>query len=222
MDLDDMKALWTAYDRKLEASMRLNTHLLAQANLGKVRTSLRSLGRGLAIELAFNVIAVLLIGSFAADRVSELRFFVPALVLGLYAIAIAASCAWQIARLSNVDYDEPVLAIQRKLDELRIRRVAFTRWILLTSPLMWGPLLVVLLRAAGIDAYAVLGPAYLAANLAFGLLIPPLALWLSKQYGARLRSSSVCRALADDLAGRSLIGALDSLDTLSRFEDDRV
>lgn len=220
MEFDDLKQVWNAYDQKLSASMRLNTQLLQQANLGKVQTSMDRLARGLAFEIAVNFIGVLLIGSFAADHVAETRYVIPAILLGVYAIAILAAGIWQLVQIRTIDYDEPVIVIQRKLEQLKVHRSITVKWTLLTAPLMWVPLLVVLLRAAGIDAYATLGVPYLTANALFGLAIIPLALWLAQRYGTRLQRSSVLRTLADDLTGRSLIAALQSLDTLARFERD--
>jgi hypothetical protein len=48
----------------------------------------------------------------------------------------------------------------------------------------------------------------------------PVAILLARRYGHVFQRSSFFRGLADDIAGRSLTAALDSLDTLRRFEDD--
>jgi hypothetical protein len=220
MEFDDLKQIWNAYDQKLAASMRLNTQLLQRANMGRVQTSLDRLARGLTLEAVINFVAVLLIGSFAADHVAEARFLIPAILLGVYAVAILATGISQLVRIRTVDYDEPVISIQRKLEQLKANRSMAMKWALLTAPLMWVPLLIVGLGAAGVDAYATLGASYLTANALFGLALIPLALWLAKRYGPRLQRSPVLRTLADDLTGRSLIAALQSLDTLARFERD--
>jgi hypothetical protein len=173
------------------------------------------------MELVCNAVALLLIGSFAGDNAGDIRFLIPAIVLGAYFVAITAADIHQLVRIRQVDYDEPVIAIQKKLERLKIQRIAATKWILLSAPFMWVPLLIVSLRGLfTIDAYAAPGPAYLAVNLIAGIALIPLALWISKRYAHRLSGAPLLRSLADDLAGRSLVTALASLDSIRRFEED--
>jgi hypothetical protein len=220
MELDELKELWTQNNRKLEAGVRLNMLLLRQGNLSKAAGSLRGLSRGLTAELIITFACVLLLGSFAADHVHELRFFLPALALSIYAIALLVANVRQIVEINGLDYDEPVVAIQRKLGKLRLRRICTTLAMLLFAPLMWLPLLIVALRAFGVDVYAVTSGAWLAANAFFGLAVIPLAIWIAQRYGERLGRSTLMRSVGDAIAGHSLVAALDSLDAIRRFEEE--
>jgi hypothetical protein len=121
--------------------------------------------------------------------------------------------------INAVDYDEPVVAIQRKLEQLRLSRIRTTLATLLFAPLMWVPLLIVGLRAFGVDLLAVTSASWLAANVLFGFAVIPLAVFVARRYGQRLGQSTLMRSLADEVAGRSLIAALNSLDTIRRFEE---
>lgn len=220
MEFEEIKELWAQSNRKLEASMRLNTLLLQQWNLRKTDTSLKWLARGIAFELIVNVIGVMLLGFFAAAHWREPQFLIPAAALYIYAIGLIVAGGRQLARIDAVDYDEPVVAIQKKLEELRLARIRTTLGTLLFAPLMWVPLLIVALRGLfGIDVYAA-GSAWLAANLLFGLAVIPLAMFLARRYGPRLAASTAMRRLADAIAGNTLIEALASLDSIRRFEDD--
>jgi hypothetical protein len=171
-------------------------------------------------ELAANAVAIVLLGSFAADYIREPRFFIPALVLGIYAVALLATNVAQAVRINAVDYDEPVIAIQTQLERLKAERAIIVKWTLLVAPLMWVPLLVVVLRAFGIDAYAALGTPYLGANALFGIGVIAVASWFSMRYSDRLRRSGLLRSVADILAGRSLADAVTSLETIRRFEEE--
>ena len=219
MELDDFKNLWNDYDRKLIASMRLNTLFLQQTNLSRVQTSLNALSRGLTFEVVLNVIAILLIGSFAGDRAGEARFFFPAILLGAYAVAVTAAAIYQLVQIRALDYDEPVVAIQQKLEHLKIQRIATTKWTFLSAFLMWVPFLIVALKGLfGVDAYRALGLVYLTVNAVAGIAVIPLGLWFSKRFGKRISRTVFGRTLVDDLAGRSLATALASLDAIRRFE----
>lgn len=221
MDIDTVKTLWQESNRKLEASMRLNTLLVTQSNLNRADAALRRLGRGITFEVVANLAAVFFLGWFAAGHVRELRFFVPAVLLDLYWIALVAGGVRQLVELRSLDYDEPVVAIVQRLQRLRLARIRTTLGILLLGPLMWVPLLVVGARAIfGVDIYAVTSPAWLAANALFGLAVIPLAIFIARRFGARLERRSWMRALADEIAGRSLTAALDDLAAIRRFTEE--
>lgn len=219
MELDELKALWAQSNRKLEESMRLNTMLLQQTNLQRAENSLKRLARGITAELLLTFIVIVLIGGFAADNLREPAFLVPAILLDVCAIVLFAAGLRQLAEMNAVDYDEPVVVIQKKLEDLRVRRIRTTLGALLFGPLMWLPMLIVALRGFfGVDLYVAASPAWLVANVLFGLAVIPIAIAIARRAGPRLKRSSALRAIADDIAGRSLAAALNDLDTLRRFE----
>jgi hypothetical protein len=221
MDIDAMKALWQESNRRLEAGMRLNTLLFAQSNLRRVDSSRKEFKRGITLELLVNFAGVFLLGWFAANYVREPRFLIPAMLLDIYAIALVAAGVRRLVELGKVDYDEPVVAIAERLQRLRVSRVRTMMWTLLFGPLMWVPLLIVAARGFfGVDVYATTSPAWLAASVLFGLAMIPAGILIARRFGARLERYSVIRALADEIAGRSLATALDDLAAIRRFAEE--
>jgi len=217
VDIDEVKEIWRESNRRLEASMRLNEVLLAQLNLRKTDTSLRWLSSGIVAELIVNAIGILLLGLFMAANLHEPRFLVPAALLDVYAIALVIAGARQLAAIGSVDYDEPVVAIQRRLEMLRLQRIRTTLATLLFAPLMWVPLAIVALRFFGVDLYAA-GWSWLATNALFGVAFILVAIAVARRFGHRFARSPRMRALADAIAGRSLAKAIESLDSIARFE----
>lgn len=221
MELDDLKELWTQSNRKLEASLRLNTLLVQQMNLDKTETFVRRLSWGLWLELALNLLVIVLLGSFAADHVRELGFLIPALTLAIYVVGLLVARVRELLDIERIDYAQAVVAIQKRLEGLRLRRIRATIWTLLFAPLMWVPLLVVALRGLfGMDVYAVAAPSWFVANLLFGLAVIPAGILLARRYGHVFERFSTARSLADAIAGRSLAAALEHLDAIRRFEGD--
>jgi hypothetical protein len=142
-------------------------------------------------------------------------------LLDVYAIALAVAAARQLFELRSLDYDEPVVAIQDRLQGLRLARIRATMGTLLFAPLMWVPLLIVATRAfLGIDIYAAASPAWLTANVLFGLAVIPTAVVIARAFGPRLERSTPMRFLADEIAGRSLAAALDDLAAIRRFAEE--
>jgi hypothetical protein len=221
MDLQDLKNRWAEYDRKLEGSLRLNTRLLREVNLSRVDSALKRLSRLLVFELLVDLGAVVALGMFIAGHAGEVRFLAPALLLGVCAVAFVIRSIRQLTALHSLDYSAPVVAIQKQLTALRIERIRVTKWVLLLSPLLWTPLLIVALEGLlGVDAYLFLDGSWLAANLLFGLAFIPLMLWAARRFASRWQGSPLVQSLMDDLAGRSLVAATGFLSELSRFENE--
>jgi hypothetical protein len=216
MELDEFQKRWAAQDRKLDAVFRLT---LQADHLGRARSALQRLRAGLAVELAFNALAVFALGVFIGDHLAELCFALPAVVLDVAAVAVLASTVRQWFLAGEVDFDSPVTASQRRLEGLRVLRIRVTQWVLLLSPLLWTPLLVAALRALfGVDAYATLGVPYLLANLLFGIAFVPLMGWAARRWANRLERGGWARRWAEALAGTSLTAALAQLASIADFE----
>lgn len=214
-----MKDRWNEYDRKLDASLRLNTRVLREFGLNRVDSSLRRLTRLIVFELLMGLVAAVALGGFIADHLGEMRFLAPAVALDLFVLYFIGWSIRQWVALGSLDYGESVVAIQRKLELLRIDRIRMTKWVFLLSPLLWIPLLIVSLEGLlGLDSYAIFDTGWLVSNLVFGLAVIALALWVSKRYADRLQGSPLVRRLMDALADRSLDEATGFLGTLSSFE----
>jgi serine/threonine-protein kinase len=124
---------------------------------------------------------LLLLGSFLAAHITEPRFFVPALMLQLFAVVQLALHIHKLVVLRSLDYSEPVVSIQKRLAALRVRSLRQLVWLYACLPLLWPPLLIVVMQGLlGLDAYVLFGLPYLAVNLLVGLACVPLVLWLAR------------------------------------------
>lgn len=218
MNLDDFKDQWAAYDKKLDMSIQLNAKLLRESSLGKSRSALRWLYPAIGLDLLQDLALVILLGFFMANNFRSPGFLIPAILLDLFLILHLAFGVYQVVTLQALDFAGPILSSQKKLADLRQKRIRVTMWTLLLAPLLWVPLLVVGMKALGLDAYAILEPNWLIANGLFGVAVIPLMLWLANRYGERWQRWSWVQGFMDDIAGRNLKKATAFLDELSSFE----
>lgn len=219
MNLDDLQTHWAEYDRKLDLSLRLNMRLVRESILQKADTSLRRLSLLIAIETAINFVAVAWLGSFAAEHFRSPELLIPAVILDVVAIVLLAVGIRQVIALRTIDYSEPVLAIQKRVETLRIERMRITKWILILAPLLWIPLLVVMVQGLfGVSFFEVLPIRWIATNVIFGLVVIPLMIFLSDRYADRMQRSPIVQRLMNDIAGRNLNAATAHLAELREFE----
>lgn len=215
MNFEQIQNLWTAYDRKIEDSLRINLQVIRELQLHKSQSALRRLWHGVGIELLINLLGVVGLHVFIFEHFRELRFLLPALLLDVVALGLVAFGGYQLAVVRTTDFSIPVLDLQKQLTTLRIRRIRVTQWTALIAPLLWVPLLVVVFKGLlGIDVYAAFDSTWLVVNVAFGVAVIPIG-WLICRYGARrFRASAWLNRLMDDVAGRSLVEAILHLNRL--------
>jgi hypothetical protein len=222
MDLDELKTLWNETDRRLaamEPALRLNLRLAQVGTRDRTRSKLRFVRLVLWYEVAFGVLAVLLVGSYLFDHIGALRFALPAGGLHLCAIAILGLAVRQLVALGQIDYAGPVVEIQRRLAELRVARARSNRWLLLSSPLLWALLVIVAPHGlVGLDVYRAFGLPWVAGNFVFGLVVLGAAIWASRRFPAGSRGSTFLAWLGEDLTGRRVAAASGFLDDVVAFE----
>jgi hypothetical protein len=222
MELDALKEKWAEHDRKLDVSIRLNRQLLMAANMNRVRSPLRRLAFFTGLGGLIGLIGLVILGQFIYQHWAEPRFVLPAVVLHVWVIASLAASVRQIVMALQIDYDKPIALIQKQLESLQVVRIRITQWALLTGQVVWWiPFLIVALKGFwDVDAYKVFGTGFLLANIAVGLAIIPLAIWVSRKFGARMGRSPVMQRLMRELAGYNLNAATGFLATVSEFETE--
>jgi hypothetical protein len=215
-DLDEMKEVWTAHDEKLDQSIRLNRELLNSATLSKAQSATQRMSWVLGLEAVIWLVMIVSLGSFISHHVGALRLSLSAAALDVYAIAMLAATIRQIVALRKIDYSGPVTAIQKQLEMLRVLRIRITQRALLGGTVAWAPFLIVAARAfLGLD---IANSLWLWVNVAFGLCLIPLAVWLSKVFGERMGRFPFIQRVMNDVAGRSLNAASEFISKLSGFE----
>jgi hypothetical protein len=222
MELDDLKTLWKEADQRLgamESALRLSRRLASADSLDRMRSKLRFVHLALWYEIAFGVLACLMVGSYLFDHLGEIRFALPAAGLHLGAILVLGSAIRQLVALGQIDYAGPVVQIQRRLTELRVLRARTNRWVLLSSPLLWALLIIVVPHGLiGLDVYRAFGWPWVGGNLAFGIAILAAIAWLYRRFPAAAQSSKILRWMGDDITGRKVATVSGFLEDLSAFE----
>ncbi len=123
--------------------------------------------------------------------------------------------------IRSLDYGQPLVELQARIEALRIARIRAFNWSFLTGQIVWWiPFAIVVFAAlTGVDLWRHAKFVDFALwNLAFGVAFIPLAVWVSRRYGDRLSKNTVVRYVADSIAGRDIAMAKEYLEKLRRFD----
>jgi len=212
MELDELKERWAEHDRKLDESIRLNRRLLRDMYTRRARFALWRLAAMLAAGALCMLAIIVSLGRFIAQNWSMPRIAWPAIVLDVLAIATLAALNAQIGLALNINYNQPIAVIQKRLETLRKFRIRYIQAIFLMATLTWVPIFIVLTR--------LFDTAWVVANVVFGFLVLGIGVWVVRRYGDRLSNSAFGQRFLRDLAGYNLNAASGFLATLAEFEKD--
>jgi hypothetical protein len=219
MDLDELKEKWTELDRKLDVNIRLNRQLLSATKLNQTRSSLKRLAVYMGLEAAAWFAIIVVLGNFIYEHISMAQFAVAGIALDVYSIVTLNFLIRQIALALRIDYGKPIATIQKQIEALRVLRIRTIQWGVLAGLVAWVPFMIVLFKGAfGVDIYEA---AWVWSNVAFGLALIPVAIWVSKKFGDRMDRSPIIQGLMKSLSGHNLNAAADFLMTLSKFEEEK-
>jgi len=222
MDLDVLKEKWAEQDQKLDLSIRLNRKLLMAVHMNRVQSPLRRFAAFSGMGALLGLITLTILGRFIYDHWQAPRFALPAVTLHLWVIAYVAASIRQMVLALRIDLNKPIAKIQQELGSLQVLRLRVVLWGVLSGQLVWWiPFLVVALKGIfKVDAYEVFPPAFLIANVALGVALIPLSIWMSRKFVARLKGSPWMERLVRELAGYNLTAANGFLAALQEFENE--
>jgi hypothetical protein len=220
--LEELRNEWSDRSRCLDERLRLSAHLLRDDWIERQRERVWKLGPFGKFSMGVWIATAVLLGLFLGTHANQPALFVTALVLDVWVIATGLAQVHQKQALRNLDFGLPLLELQARVESLRIARIrSFNRAFLTGQIVWWIPFVVVVAGAFGVNLY--LSPqfrAFAAWNIAGGIAFIPLAIWLSRRYGARLSRSSIVRYVADSITGRDIAAAREYLEKLRRFGSD--
>lgn len=220
MELDDLKQALAALDNRFDREVAVREQALQQPRSTALRRSLRPLALGQLVQAAMGILSILIgVAAWRSDAGDFGGVFFSGLIMHVYGVAMIALAVVTRSRISRLDDAGPVVAVQRRLAELRRLNIAAGYVLGMSWWVLWIPFAIVIFRvSSGVDLYA-LNPAValtMAAGGAVGFLASAgLHRWASANGWTRLA------ALLDNaLTGASLTIAQKQLDEIARFERD--
>lgn len=217
MELDQLKHAWQTLDRRLAQQHLLQVRVLRERKLDSLRRHLRPLQWGHILQMTFGVLMVVLAVAVWPHHLGETHLLLAGLVMHAYGVAVIVLGAVMLSRIGSVDYDAPVLGIQKQLAGLRKLYVLSGMWVGLPWWLLWVPCaMLVFMALFGADFYRN-APWAIWLNLAVGS-VGLLTTWGFHRWSRHPSRPRLGKWLDDSLTGNSLRKAQGALDEIIRFE----
>jgi len=189
MELNEMKSLWEIYDKKLNASLKLNQHFIHLIETEKVKSSLtplfwRRIAEGI-VQLACMVFLVF----FLFRHFSEPAYCISALsLISFYMVAFINSIR-QLVTIKRMDYSNDIVTIQSGLAMLQAHNLDYARMAVLFIPacLSFPTVVLKAINDLHINAFAnkdmmtLTGGHWWTAQVAATLALIPLGVWFYNQ-----------------------------------------
>jgi len=219
MQLDDMKQTWTGHGANFERSLAINECLLREMLLRKVRSAFVPFQVMRLLELAFGIATIVAAMTVLSNHFTDPRYLMIAGGLSVIAGYVTGLCAYLWYETATIDYADPVTALQRHIERIRLAEYRAFKWALLLGIIAWLPIALILFEAlTGIDALARVNLAWLIGNVLFGFLCLGIGQVLSRRYVERTELTPWGRRLVETLSGHAVRSATQHLTELAQFD----
>lgn len=207
MELDDLKASWHKLERRVEELTAINRRLMTDTVIRKARWRLAPVVAGAVANIIIGAFFAVVAGSFWSAHLDSPPVLIAGIALHALSILFIVIGIGRLALARQIDFNRPVLEIQRSLASLQ-------KWEAWSFHAAWVGVCLLAMAVMIAFAVATLGPGfwerapgYLLANLlvwfAIGLAPPLLHAWSRRHHGrlaarmdAFLTSHSIARARA--------------------------
>ena len=107
------------------------------------------------------------------------------------------------------------------LGRRRSVRARLNRWLLISCPLLWALLIIVIPHGLiGLDLYHAFGVAWVLGNLGVGILFLAIVGWAIWRFPDWARKSTILAWLGDDFTGRRVAAVSGQLEEIAAFESE--
>lgn len=227
MQLEALEQHWRLLDQKLDRSLALETELVRQVVLQPARQRVRRLAIWPAIDVAFCIGGLLIVGAFVSRQWHDWRLVLPASVVAVSFLTLLLDSVWQLERLSTVDWSGPVAVIQGSLERLRVAKIRQFKWIMLLSPLVGFCGLLVAVQGVlnwvsggRADLLSKLDGGWIVGNIVFGVLFVPLGDFIARKLGQKCHRHRWWQSVLDGISGTSLKAATQEVDRWASLQTD--
>ncbi|PSL46044.1 hypothetical protein CLV51_10320 [Chitinophaga niastensis] len=209
----DLKAIWQAYDARLDKSMKVNLHIIEMIQSQQVRLSFRPLVRFSTIAVVLGVFWVLFVGFLLYHGWHQFFFAVGALSSIVFSIIAMIGYIQQIRLINSINYSASITETQEQLAILQVSAIKFMRVMWLSMPGY---------SIFFIPNYMIThgGTLYWVIQITITGALTFLALWLYRNISFKNKDKKWVKALLWNDGGKSIAKAREFLKEIDDFKKE--
>ncbi len=216
MEIQELSSAFAALETRVEKSVSQQSDLRNQINESRLLTIKGKTQRSPAWDIAVAGLVLVATGGFFADNFKDLQQVpltgLPGVIvfaLGIFTIHVSVR---QLILSSELDYAKPMVETQLVLAKLRMLRVRSTQWIFVSAFVLWFVFPILLGQMIlGAKFMLAMNPAWIAANIVFGLAMVPVINWI-------MMKSKHAKSIQDEFAGKDVREAEEFIVQIAEFQ----
>ena len=189
-------------------------------NLQKARSSMRTFTLWKIVSLIVQFLVAQFLVNFIIDNFQHITLSIPAYILGVLTYIALIWNMYQLGLIFTINYQEPILNIQKKIEKLKIQKLRYNKFLFYGS---YPYVFLMIFTVLHIDLL-LLPVKWMIPNLFLAVVWIPFCYWLIKKYNSRETKSAFWRSLSDDSsltpdsASKTLNSSLTFLNEIKQFE----
>jgi hypothetical protein len=183
MELEDLKKVWSDYDKKLTENLKTNNELIRKMNLNNAKSTMDTPKRieiaNVIFGFAFALYTLISTIKFSVDY----RFLISGIFTSLWAVISLFLSVRLLNSVVKVDFhNDSIIKIQKQMIEYKKRFFSVKKYMLYTGPILAIACMPILVRAmTGIDIFEL--PVNYTVGVVIALIIGhPVAAWINKNW----------------------------------------
>jgi len=223
MELQELKEMWSEYDKKLDKSLQLNMQMLRKMNFDKAGFKLKMLFIYKIAEMTIFMYLISWFSTYAFKYFTTPRFGIPALVIDLFVLLGFVSDLRQISIIIQVqmeNYNDAIAPLQKKLETLKVGIVNHVKYSYFVIP--FYPLMMILGGKIfyNVDFFDPQFKNYLVTNVIIGLALIPVVILPFWQLSKKEITPGIVKNFLQCTGWRSINSAKDFLSEIEKFEQE--
>ncbi len=218
MELEELKSLWSEYDKKLDKSLQLNMQLLRKMNFDKAHFKLKTVFVWKIAEMIGLMYLLQHVISFTIQYFAQPQFSIAGILLWGMILGFFIYDIMQISvmlQLQLKSKEEAITTLQARIQTLKTMFVTHVKYTFLLIPLYPAGMIVIGKMFLHIDFFSVHLKTYMISNIAVGVLLLIPYSWLFKE----LSKKEIKKVWVDNLLwGSGWHSANDAVEFLSEIE----
>lgn len=181
MELEDLKQVWSDYDKKLTKNLKINNELIRKMNLNNAKSTMDTPKRIEIVNVIFGFAFVLFVIHYTMKFAADYRLIISGVLTSIWFTISMILSIRLLNCITKVDfYKDSILKIQKQLNGFRKMYYIEKKYGLYTGPILVISMIPITVKAlTGIDVFQV--PIRYAIAVGLCLIVGyPVSIWTYK------------------------------------------